>query len=479
MYDVVVIGAGIIGASVARELAKYDLNVKVLEKENDVANGTTKANSAIVHAGYDPKNGTMMAKVNVKGNEMFEEICNELDVPFERIGSLVLAFNDEDLKTINELYENGTKNGVPNLQILTKEETLKLEPNISPEIAGALHAPTGGIVGPWEYTIALMENAVVNGVRLQLSAEVTSIEKLEDGYTITINDSEKPIYTKYIVNAAGIYADKVHNMVAKPAYTISPRKGQYFVMDKTQGELVKKTIFQCPNEHGKGVLVTPTVHGNLLVGPDSESIISREDFSTTSEQLDFVREKAALSVKNIAFRDSIRNFAGLRAYSERTDFIVEEAEDAKGFIDLAGMKSPALSSAPAIALEAIKLLKDSGLEFKENKNFIKERKQIVFMELSPERKAEIIKENPSYGRIICRCENITEGEIIDSIRRPVGATTLDGVKKRCRPGMGRCQGGFCGPRVQEILSKELGKNLEEILLDKNNSYIVTSETKKK
>lgn len=250
-------------------------------------------------------------------------------------------------------------------------------------------------------------------------------------------------------------------------------------MDKTQGELVKKTIFQCPNEHGKGVLVTPTVHGNLLVGPDSESIVNREDFSTTSEQLDFVREKAALSVKNIAFRDSIRNFAGLRAYSERTDFIVEEAEDAKGFIDLAGMKSPALSSAPAIALEAIKLLKDSGLEFKENKNFIKERKQIVFMELSPERKAEIIKENPSYGRIICRCENITEGEIIDSIRRPVGATTLDGVKKRCRPGMGRCQGGFCGPRVQEILSKELGKNLEEILLDKNNSYILTGETKKK
>lgn len=479
MYDVVIVGAGIIGASVARELSRYDLKVKVLDKENDVANGTTKANSAIIHAGYDPKNGTIMARVNVKGNEMFEDICKELSVPFKRNGSLVLAFSDEDLENVKELCENGTRNGVKDLKVLNKEEVLSMEPNISKEIKGALYAPTGGIVGPWEYTIALMENAVVNGVELQLNSEVTSIEKDENGYKIYVNNEKEPICAKYIVNAAGVYADKIHNMVGSADYDIIPRKGQYYVMDKSQGSLVEKTIFQCPNKLGKGVLVTPTVHGNLLVGPDAQDIENKEDVSTTSDALTFVRDKGVLSVEGISFRDGIRNFAGLRAYSTRPDFIVEEAKDAKGFIDLAGMKSPGLSSAPAIALEAIKLLKNTGCSLKEKKEFIKERKQINFMELSTEEKAKVIKENPAYGRIICRCENITEGEILDSIKRPVGATTLDGVKKRCRPGMGRCQGGFCGPRVQEILARELNKDLKDIVLDKKGSYILTGETKRK
>ena len=478
MYDVVIIGAGIIGASAARELSKYDLKIKVLDKENDVANGTTKANSAIVHAGYDPHHGTLMAKYNVKGNEMFEQLCKDLDVPFKRNGSLVLAFSDEDLKTVKELYDNGNKNGVKDLKVLTKEEVLKLEPNLTNNVKGALHAPTGGIVGPWEYTIALMENAVVNGVELQLNAKVTSIEKLDNGYKVFVNDEKEPIETKYIINAAGIHADDIHNLVAEKAYTIKPVRGQYYVMDKSLGNTVKRTIFQCPNEKGKGVLVTPTVHGNLLVGPDAESIEDRDNVSTTTEALDFVREKAVLSVKDISFRDGIRNFAGVRAYTERPDFIVEEAKDAKGFIDLAGMKSPALSSAPAIALEAVELLRKTGCKLSKKDNFINERKQTIFMELSQEEKAKLIKENPAYGRIICRCENITEGEIIDSIRRPVGATTVDGVKKRCRPGMGRCQGGFCGPRVQEILARELKKDLKDIVLDKKNSYILTGQTKK-
>ena len=478
MYDVVIIGAGIIGASAARELSKYDLKIKVLDKENDVANGTTKANSAIVHAGYDPHHGTLMAKYNVKGNEMFEQLCKDLDVPFKRNGSLVLAFSDEDLKTVKELYDNGNKNGVKDLKVLTKEEVLELEPNLTDNVKGALYAPTGGIVGPWEYTIALMENAVVNGVELQLNAKVTSIEKLDNGYKVFVNYEKEPIETKYIINAAGIHADDIHNLVAEKAYTIKPVRGQYYVMDKSLGNTVKRTIFQCPNEKGKGVLVTPTVHGNLLVGPDAESIEDRDNVSTTTEALDFVREKAVLSVKDISFRDGIRNFAGVRAYTERPDFIVEEAKDAKGFIDLAGMKSPALSSAPAIALEAVELLRKTGCKLSKKDNFINERKQTIFMELSQEEKAKLIKENPAYGRIICRCENITEGEIIDSIRRPVGATTVDGVKKRCRPGMGRCQGGFCGPRVQEILARELKKDLKDIVLDKKNSYILTGQTKK-
>ncbi len=368
MYDVVIVGAGIIGASVARELSRYDLKVKVLDKENDVANGTTKANSAIIHAGYDPKNGTIMARVNVKGNEMFEDICKELSVPFKRNGSLVLAFSDEDLENVKELCENGTRNGVKDLKVLNKEEVLSMEPNISKEIKGALYAPTGGIVGPWEYTIALMENAVVNGVELQLNSEVTSIEKDENGYKIYVNNEKEPICAKYIVNAAGVYADKIHNMVGSADYDIIPRKGQYYVMDKSQGSLVEKTIFQCPNKLGKGVLVTPTVHGNLLVGPDAQDIENKEDVSTTSDALTFVRDKGVLSVEGISFRDGIRNFAGLRAYSTRPDFIVEEAKDAKGFIDLAGMKSPGLSSAPAIALEAIKLLKNTGCSLKEKKS---------------------------------------------------------------------------------------------------------------
>lgn len=477
MYDVVIVGAGIIGASVARELSRYDLKVKVLDKENDVANGTTKANSAIVHAGYDPKEGTLMARLNVKGNEMFEDICKELSVPFKRNGSLVLAFSKEEMETVRELCENGKRNGIKELKVLNKEEVLQMESNVSKEIEGALYAPTGGIVGPWEYTIALMENAVVNGVDLQLNAEVTSIEKCEEGYKIYVNNEKEPIVTKYVVNAAGVYADKIHNMVGSADYDIIPRKGQYYVMDKSQGELVEKTIFQCPNKLGKGVLVTPTVHGNLLVGPDAEDIENKEDISTTSDSLAFVREKGVISVEGVSFRDGIRNFAGLRAYSTRPDFIVEEAKDAKGFIDLAGMKSPGLSSAPAVAVEAVEILKNIGCTLNKKENFAKERKQIVFMELSPEEKAKVIKENPAYGRIICRCENITEGEIIDSIRRPVGATTLDGVKKRCRPGMGRCQGGFCGPRVQEILSRELKMDLKDIVLDKKNSYILTGETK--
>ncbi|MGG7164718.1 NAD(P)/FAD-dependent oxidoreductase [Clostridium ihumii] len=477
MYDVVVIGAGIIGASVARELSKYDLKVKVLDKENDVANGTTKANSAIVHAGYDPCNGTLMAKVNVKGNEMFEDLCKELDVPFKRNGSLVVAFSDEELVTLNDLCENGKRNNVKGLKVLNREEVLELEPNLNKNLKGALYAPTGGIVGPWEYTIALIENAITNGVELQLNSKVTSIEKCDGSYKIHVNNEDEFIETKYIVNAAGVYADKIHNMVGSADYDIFPRRGQYYVMDKSEGNLVSKTIFQCPNKLGKGVLVTPTVHGNLLVGPDAEDIQDREEVGTTKEALDFVREKGVLSVEGISFRDSIRNFAGLRAQSTRPDFIIEEAKDAKGFIDLAGMKSPGLSSAPAIALEAIAILKNCGCELNRKVDFSGERKQVIFMELTTEEKAKLIKENPAYGRIICRCENITEGEIIDSIRRPVGATTVDGVKKRCRPGMGRCQGGFCGPRVQEILSRELNKDLKEIVLDKNNSYILTQETK--
>lgn len=476
MYDVAIIGAGVIGASIFRELTKYDLKVTVLEKENDVSMGTSKANSAIVHAGYDPKVGTLMAKYNVKGNEMFEDLCKELSVPFKRNGSLIIAFSEEDMETVKNLYENGNKIGVKGLQILSKEEVLEKEPNLSHDIVGALYAPTGGIVGPYEYTIALMENAVSNGGELKLRSEVKNIEKEKDIFKITTTDG-KVIEAKYVINAAGVHADEIHNLIAKESFKIIPRKGEYFVMDKTQGKLVSSTIFQCPSKLGKGILVTPTVHGNLLVGPDAQDIEDKEDKSTAAERLDYIRETSKRTTNKVNFRESIRNFAGLRATPDRGDFIVEEAEDVKNFIDVAGIKSPGLSSAPAIAEDVVKILNGCGLELNENKNFNPRREEIVFMELSAEEKAEVIKKDPRYGKIICRCESITEGEIVNAIHRSFGSITLDGVKRRCRPGMGRCQGGFCGPKVQEIIARELNIPMEDIYQEKDGSYILVGKTK--
>lgn len=474
MRDVAVIGAGISGASVARELAKFKLDVVVLERENDVSNGSTKANSAIVHAGYDAKEGTLMGKYNALGNAMFDQLSQELDVPFKRCGSLVLAFSEEEREHLADLMERGRKNNIPQMRIIEKDEIKKIEPNINDEVVAALLAETAGIVGPWELTAAMLENAVENGVDLELNQEVVDIEKIDGGYRILTKSGH--FDAKIVINAAGVYADKIHNMIAAPTYKITPRRGQYFVMDKTQGELVDRVIFQCPSKLGKGVLVTPTVHGNLLLGPDAEDLEDKEDISTTGEQLAFVRNNATRSINGIQFRESIRNFAGLRAQADRDDFVVEEAADAPGFIDVGGIKSPGLTSAPAIGVDVAKMVAEK-LDAQVNEEFNPERKQIVFMELSSEEKAEIIKRDPNYGRIICRCENITEGEIVDSIHRKVGATTVDGVKKRCRPGMGRCQGGFCGPRVQEIIARELDMTLEDVVLDAKDSYILTGTTK--
>lgn len=475
MYDVAIIGAGVIGSSIFRELTKYNLKVVVLEKEKDVSMGTSKANSAIVHAGYDPEEGTLMAKYNVAGNEMFEELCKELSVPFKRNGSLVLAFSEEDLSTVKALCENGTRIGVKDLKVLNKDEVLEMEPNLSEEIKGALHAPTGSIVGPFEYTIALAENAVQNGGELKLRKEVVSIEK-DNIFRISTHDGEV-IEAKFVINAAGLYADKIHNLICKESFKIVPRSGEYFVMDKSQGNVVSHTIFQCPSKFGKGVLVTPTVHGNLLIGPDARDLEDKEDLGTVSEGLEAIREASMRTTKKVNLRESIRNFAGLRANPDTGDFIVEENNEVKGFIDIAGMKSPGLSSAPAIALGVVDILVKAGCELEKKENFVGKREQVHFMELSAREKAELIKKNPQYGRIVCRCESITEGEIVDAINRSFGTLSLDGVKRRCRPGMGRCQGGFCGPKVQEIIAREYNVPLESVVLESDNSYILVGKTK--
>ncbi len=479
MYDVAIIGAGIVGASVARELSRYNLKVCLIEKENDVSEGATKANSAIVHAGYDPEVGTAMARLNVRGCHLTEVYAEELDVPYKKIGSLVVAFSEAELKTIEELYHRGNKNGVPDQRLIGREELLKMEPNIGDNAVGALHSPSAGIVGPWEFCIALTENAVVNGVELMLGTEVVDIKKEEDIFTIyTANLNMDPIKTRYIVNAAGIYSDVIMGMVGEREFKIKPRKGQYFVLDKSQGPLANHVIFQCPSELGKGILVTPSVHGNLIVGPDAEDNVERDDKATSKEQMEFIKDAAERSIKGINYRESIRNFAGLRAQSDRSDFVIEESKSVKGFVNLAGIKSPGLTSAPAIAEDAVEILKNIGLVMEKSEDFNPIRRQTHFMALSPAEKTAKIKEDPKFGRVICRCENITEGEIVEAIKRPVGALSVDGVKRRVRPGMGRCQGGFCGPRVLEIISRELNIPLEEVMQDTNGSYILVGETKK-
>lgn len=475
MVDVTVIGCGVIGAATAAMLAKYDLSVMVLEAQNDVATGTTKANSAIIHAGYDPEPETQMARLNVEGNRLCKEWAKQLDVPCKEIGSLVLAFDEADLAMIEELYRRGVANGVPELKLLSAEELLAMEPNLSHEVKGALLAPSAAVISPWDFCLALAETAVKNGAQLKRSAPVTSIEKIEGGYRL--HTPQGAVESRMVVNAAGVFADKVHDMIAPHAFTTHPSRGEYYLMDKSQGALVDHVVFQCPNKDGKGVLVSPTVHGNLIVGPNAEPVAEGDDVAVTADGLAFVRRQAAKSVPEINYRDSIRNFAGVRAVTDQPDFVIAEAEGAPGFIDLGGIKSPGLSSAPAIALQAVELLGKAGLTLKEKENYVFERREIRFKELSSDEKAKLVEKSPAYGRVICRCETITEGEIIAALHSPIPPVSVDGVKRRCNAGMGRCQGGFCGPRVQEIIARELGVPQTEVLQDKAGSRILLCKTK--
>ncbi|SHK30011.1 glycerol-3-phosphate dehydrogenase [Anaerobranca californiensis DSM 14826] len=476
MYDVLIIGAGIVGTAIARELSKYELKVILAEKENDIANGTTKANSAIVHAGYDALPGTLKAKTNVLGNKLYPKLCEELDVPFKQIGSFVVAFNEDEVKVLERLKKQGEENGVPNLEILPGEKVLEMEPNLSDKITAALYAPTGGIVGPFELAIALAENAVENGVEVILNSPVTKIEKIEEGYKVKAGERE--ILTKFVINCAGLYADQVNNLINEEYFKIQPNRGEYNLFDKTVGNYVNKVVFQAPTPVSKGVVCLPTVHGNFLIGPTADYVDSPQEVQTTGKGLAEVREKGLKVLPNFPFYKVITSFAGLRAKVEGGDFIIEEVRENKGFINVAGIDSPGLTAAPVIALEVVEILRNITGGLKEKENFNGKRKAVVhFMELSPEEKAELIKKDPKFGRVICRCESITEGEIVNAIHRPVGGRTLDGIKRRVRAGMGRCQGGFCAPRVMEILARELEKDITEIVKDSPNSYILTGPTK--
>ncbi len=474
MYDVIIIGGGIVGASVAYYLSRYDLKTVVLEKENDVSNGTTKANSAIIHAGYDPEEGTLMAKHNVRGAKLAKELCEKLDVPYKQCGALVLGFDEEDEKTVRMLYQRGLNNGVEGLEILNREQILFMEPQIAENVRIALLAKTSAIISPWEYALALAETAVRNGVELKLNNEVRAIERAGDNFKVT---TDKGLYEgHFIINCAGVHADKVHQLIGEKEFETRPAKGQYFLLDKSEGKRCSHTIFQCPSKVGKGVLVSPTVHGNLIVGPDAE-LSDGDSVETTLEGLSFVRNASKKSVPNIDFRDNIRNFAGVRARSDRSDFILEESRSVRNFFNIAGIKSPGLSAAPSLALEAVEWLKSKGVELKEKDNFIDERKRIRFKELSDEEKKELIRKEPAYGRVICRCETITEGEILASLKQPIPPVSIDGVKRRCNAGMGRCQGGFCSERIADILMRELHLNGLDILQDKQGSNVLLDYSK--
>ena len=500
MYDVVIIGAGVNGSAVARELSKYQLRIAVLERCTDICEGTSKANSGIAHAGYDAESGTLKARLNVAGSRILRQLSRELDFAYKQNGSLVLCFDDKDRNKLEELLHRGEQNGVEDLRIVEREELLKLEPEIGDQVEAALYVPAGGIVCPFGLTIALAENAAVNGVEFNLGTKVTGIEKIrtdaaKEGngayriHAIAADSAQRDYEARVVINAAGVYADRIHNMVSDQKIEIEPRKGEYLLCDKSVGRMVSHTLFQLPTALGKGILVTSTVHGNLLIGPTAEDQENKEGVDTSDAGLALVKEKASLSVREVPLRQVITSFAGLRArlvkgtelknkeglYYKEGDFMIGEVPDAPGFIDVAGMESPGLSCAPATG-EYVADLVAELLKPQKKDNFIADRKGIPSMALADdEERQKLIQQNPAYANIICRCEMVSEGEILDAIHRPLGATTTDGVKRRTRAGMGRCQSGFCNPRVVEILARELSVDESRIQKAQEGSYYVLPE----
>lgn len=457
--DVIIIGAGVIGGMLARELSRYDLKVCLLEKENDVAMGASRANSGIIHGGYDPIPGTMKAKMNTAGVPLLYEAAKELNIHYQNNGSFVCAFGEDENPAIDALYERGLANGIEKLQILSGDEARKMEPNLSEKVTRVLYIPTAGIICPYDLTIAAVGNAMDNGVVLLRNFEVASIE---EGFTVTAADG-RTVECEYLVNCAGGFSDRVAKMVGDDFFTIIPRAGEYMLLDKSEGSRVSHTIFQVPSKDGKGILVTPTVDGNLLTGPTALKVETPESTETTSEGLTMVARLAAKSVPSVNFRQVITSFSGVRSSANVDDFIIQPSAKAPKCVHVAAIDSPGLTSCVAIAKYAVELLEKQGLALNPKENWNGTRENIrAFREMSDEEKDAFIKANPDYGKIVCRCETVSEGEIRAAIRRNPPAFDIDGVKRRTRSGMGRCQGGFCSPYVMRLIAEEQGIPMEEV-----------------
>ena len=455
MYtDILVIGAGVTGCAVARVLSRYDASLTVIDRGADIAEGASKANSGIVHAGFDAHPGTLKAKLNVEGARMYPALCEQLGVPYSQPGALVIGFSEDDRATLQKLVAQGVENGVPGVCLIERDEVLSLEPNTNPDVLCALYAPTSVLTSPYEMTFALADHAAVNGAAFRLGEEVEGVIKGQDGlWHVTTDKGEHTC--RILVNCAGVGAATIHNMMSADLLHIIDRRGQYYLMDRMAKLPFRMTMFQCPTKMGKGVLVSPTVHGNLLLGPSAEDIDDELETSTTAEGLKFVLDKSRLTWPAASTRGTITNFSGIRAHEAKGDFVIGAVVGQENAYEAVGIESPGLSAAPAIGeMLGGQIANEMGLAPKAQVLPPIARKK-PFHAMTTEERAAAVAENPLYGNLVCRCEVVTEAEIREAIHRPVGATTIDGVKRRTRAGMGRCQGGFCSPRVAEILSEEL------------------------
>ncbi|MEX2444717.1 MAG: NAD(P)/FAD-dependent oxidoreductase [Alkalispirochaeta sp.] len=482
-YDVVIIGAGIVGSMVARELSKYELSVAVLEKEADIGMGQSTSNSAIVHSGHDPEPGTMKAKMNVRGNELWYQIAPDLEIPIENTGALIVAVGAEEQSGLYPLLEQGQKNGVKGLEILTREQVLEMEPHLSPDVTGALSTPTAGVVDAFQGVLGAAENAATNGVEFILDAEVRGAV-VEDGVLKAVETSQGTFSASWFINAAGVHSDEILHMVGDhPEFEITARRGEYFVFDESTFR-VSNVLFPMPSKKGKGILVTTTTHGNTMIGPNSDPTGDKEDHSVTESGMHEILEGAKKLVPMVSPRGVIATFAGLRASGNykpdghRKDFLIEVSKAVKGLVNLAGIESPGYASAPAIAEYVGELLRGEGVSLKEKADWNPKRHRIPrFKEMDHAERAEIVKANPAYGRIVCRCEEVTEGEILDAIHSPIPAKTYDAIKRRTWLGTGRCQGSFDYPRTMEILARELGMSMTEITKKGPGSVFLYRQTK--
>lgn len=456
--DLLIIGAGVVGASLARELSRYDLQVMLAEREVDVSFGTSKANSGIIHSGIHDGPGSLKARLCLAGNRVFPALAEELDLLYKNNGTLIVAQDSDELIALEELRQNGLANGVTGITILAGTEVRKLEPNLSPGLAGGLLVPSGGIIATYDLVFALVENAVANGVHLGLSTEVTGIKTVTNQYTVETNRGE--ILARYVVNAAGIHSGEIARLAGDESFSITPRKGEEYLLDRRLEGLVTRTIFPLPRKESKGILVIPTVGGNIMIGPTATRAEFFEDRTTSVAGWAEIYQSVAGLVPSIRPTDLITSFAGLRAISDRDDFIIGPVPGLPGFFNAAGIKSPGLTASPAIAQYLVEALRDQGLPLKPRRNFHPLRRLTRLRHMSREEQARLMAGDPSYANIICRCELVSEAEVRAAIRR--GATTIDGIKLRTRAGMGRCQGGFCTPKLIQILSEELGLPPEEI-----------------